>query len=86
MQARYKRSVEDVLGYDEMRKKLIVMIAPTIPFCLTGEEVHADPIDINARLSTFARFANVLDVAAVAFIYEIGEENIWCNYTLTCVC
>lgn len=77
-QANYKRAVEDVLTYAEVANELTVMIVPTAPFHPTIDEVHQDPIGINGKLGTFAHFANVLDLAAVALscgAYEIDETR-----------
>ncbi|MCU1465126.1 MAG: allophanate hydrolase [Actinomycetia bacterium] len=43
-----------------------VLVVPTIPFFPSLDEVAADPIGVNARLSRFTDFVNLLDLCAVA--------------------
>lgn len=42
------------------------MVVPTTPFHPTIEDVIKDPIGINGQLGTFAHFANLLDLVAIA--------------------
>jgi allophanate hydrolase len=77
-QAKYRRAVEDLLTFNKKTNELTVMIVPTAPFHPTIEEVHQDPVGINGQLGTFAHFANVLDLAAIALpcgTYEIEAMN-----------
>jgi allophanate hydrolase len=82
-QAEYKRIVENILNleYDPVTGEitLTTMIVPTAPFHPTIEDVERDPIGIDGRLGTFAHFANVLDLAAVAVpggTYDLhGQET-----------
>ena len=43
-----------------------VIVVPTIPFLPSIDDVAADPIGVNARLSRFTDFVNLLDLCAVA--------------------
>ena len=43
-----------------------VLVVPTVPFLPNLDEVAADPIGVNARLSRFTDFVNLLDLCAVA--------------------
>jgi allophanate hydrolase len=43
-----------------------LLVVPTTPTIHTIDEIAADPLRLNARLSTFTSFVNLLDLAAVA--------------------
>ncbi len=58
--ARFRREVGDVFA------DVDVIVVPTIPFLPTVEDVAADPIGVNGRLSRFTDFVNLLDLCAVA--------------------
>ncbi len=51
---------------DEVFAAVDVIVVPTIAFFPTLDEVAADPIGVNARLSRFTDFVNMLDLCAVA--------------------
>jgi allophanate hydrolase len=55
-----RREVEQVFA------SVDVLVVPTIAFLPTVDEVAADPIGVNARLSRFTDFVNLLDLCAVA--------------------
>ena len=67
--AEYKRAVETTLRFDgeDTMGELTVMLVLTTPFHPTIEEDGRDKVAINGNLGIFAHFANVLDLAAVAF-------------------
>ncbi|HEV7526084.1 MAG TPA: amidase family protein, partial [Acidimicrobiia bacterium] len=58
--ARLQRQVDEVFA------RVDVIVVPTIPFLPTLDDVAADPIGVNARLSRFTDFVNLLDLCAVA--------------------
>jgi len=55
-----RRAVDTVFGIID------VLVVPTVPCFPTLVEVAADPIGVNARLSRFTDFVNLLDLCAVA--------------------
>ena len=54
------------LAIDELFATVDAVVVPTVPTFPTLVEVAADPIGINARLSRFTDFVNLLDCCAVA--------------------
>ena len=58
--ARHRRAVERVFATVD------VLIVPTVPFFPGLDDVAADPVGVNARLSRFTDFVNLLDLCAVA--------------------
>ena len=51
---------------DDLFTTIDVLIVPTMPFFPTLDEVAADPIGVNGRLSRFTDFVNLLDLCAAA--------------------
>ena len=47
-------------------REIDALLVPTAPFHPTHDEVAADPVGVNERLGTFATFANLMDLCAVA--------------------
>jgi allophanate hydrolase len=81
-QAEHKRIVESILNmeYDPVigESILTTMIVPTTPFHPTIKDVEQDPIGINAKIGTFAHFANVLDLVAIALpcgTYDVNSRE-----------
>ena len=82
-ESEYKRAVEDILtsrtNAANTENILTVLVVPTAPFHPTIEDVNRDPIGINGKLGTFAHFANVLDLVAIALpcgTYEVDSEDV----------
>jgi allophanate hydrolase len=63
-------------------EEIDVLALPTAPTLYTVDQVHADPIGLNARLGTYTNFVNLLDLCGLALPAALHDGGMPFGITL----